>query len=71
MIARARARASECETWQRVGYEKMSRTRVAICGAPRLRRVVERTAGERVRGVSRDNALIKCHESAPLCASAA
>lgn len=47
-------------------------TRVAICGAPRLRSRRERRVNEYGRrGVSCDNALIKCHESAPLCASAA
>lgn len=37
----------------------------------RSRRKWQKSGSVRPRGVSRDNALIKCHESAPLCASAA
>lgn len=47
--------------------------RRATVARSRLRsRRKRRASGSAVpRGVSRDNALIKCHESAPLCASAA
>lgn len=37
--------------------------------APSVTKEVEIDGSNR-HGVSRDNALIKCHESAPLCASA-